>query len=265
MITLYQFKCSHFCEKASWALDYKGVAYECRNLVPGRHIKPARAVAPKSGLPIIVDDGVVVQDSTDILTFLDRKYPEPPLTPRDPLEAKEALEWEEYLDLEVGVTVRLWFYFHTLPDRERALRFLTQGATWFDRLLFPFLFPKVRVRMTEFMNIDAESARRAEERLLAAMGRLDAALSQRPFLVGDAFSRADLTACALLAPLCLEGRSDAEVVAALPPQVRALREAHRRRRCFEWAMETYRTYRQPQARMRSAAAAAAGDLGRAAL
>ena len=27
MITLYQFQFSHFCEKARWALDYKGVPY----------------------------------------------------------------------------------------------------------------------------------------------------------------------------------------------------------------------------------------------
>jgi glutathione S-transferase len=35
MITLYQFQFSHYCEKARWALDYKGLAYAPKNLLPG--------------------------------------------------------------------------------------------------------------------------------------------------------------------------------------------------------------------------------------
>ena len=243
MITLYQFSFSHYCEKACWALDYKSLPYECRNLLPGPHLKTTRGLAPRSSLPIVVDDGVVVQDSTAIISFLDEKYPELPLTPRDPREAKEALEWEEFLDEEIGVTLRLWFYYHTLPDRDRALRFLLTGAAWHERLLFPFMFPKVRTKMTQLMHIDAESARRSEQRLLAALARLDETLSQRRFLVGDAFSRADLTACALLKPWCAPGKSDAEVAAAFPESVCALREDHRRRPFFDWTLETYREHR----------------------
>jgi glutathione S-transferase len=48
--------------------------------------------------------------------------------------------------------------------------------------------------MTQFMNINGESAKQAEERLRAALERLDSALDGRRFLVEDRFSRADLTA-----------------------------------------------------------------------
>jgi len=68
MITLYQFQFSHFCEKACWALDYKGLSYIRKNLLPGIHIKVARRLAPKSCLPILVDNETVVQDSTSIIT-----------------------------------------------------------------------------------------------------------------------------------------------------------------------------------------------------
>jgi glutathione S-transferase len=92
-----------------------------KNLLPGLHLRVARKLAPSSSLPILADNGTVVQDSTAIITFLDKKYPDRPLTPRDAQEAKEALAWEEYLDDEIGVPVRLWFYYHALPDRDCAL------------------------------------------------------------------------------------------------------------------------------------------------
>src|SRR5437879_10744003 len=226
MITLYQFQFSHFCEKACWALDYKGLPYIRKNLLPGRHIKVARKLAPKSCLPILVDNETVVQDSTSIITFLDEKFPDRPLTPQDPREAKEALEWEEYLDEEIGIPLRLWFYYHTLPDRDRALRFLLEGAPWYGRPLFALIFPKVRTAMTGLLNLHAESAKRSEERVLTALEKLDGALQGRRFLVGDRFSRADLTACALLLQYCAPDKSDAEVSAAVPSHATSLRDKH---------------------------------------
>ena len=121
MLTLYQFKFSHFCEKARWALDYKGIPFEQQNLLLGFHEKAALKIAPKTGLPIITDGDKVVQDSTSIITYLDERYPDNSLTPPGPEEAKSALEWEEFSDEEIGVPIRLWFYHHLLPDRIRTL------------------------------------------------------------------------------------------------------------------------------------------------
>jgi glutathione S-transferase len=116
MITLYQFQFSHFCEKARWALDYKGLAHERKNLLPGLHKRAARKLAPGSGLPILVDDGFVVQDSTSIITFLDEK-PDRPLHPAT-LRKPKTLWRGRFLDDEIGVRLRLWFYYHALPDRD---------------------------------------------------------------------------------------------------------------------------------------------------
>jgi glutathione S-transferase len=160
MIALYQFQFSHFCEKARWALDYKCLPHVRKNLLPGLHMRVARKLAPRNCLPILVDNGTVVQDSTSIITFLDEKYPDRPLTPRDAREAKEALEWEEYLDDEIGVPLRLWFYttrFLTaiaLSDScstehrggRRCSRSSAPGSRCHDAL----------------MNIHAESARQSE-------------------------------------------------------------------------------------------------------
>ncbi len=243
MITLYQFQFSHYCEKVRWALDYKSIPFTRENLLPGSHREVSENLAPKSCLPIIVDDGTVVQDSTDIITFLDNKYPRQPLTPQSARQRTEALEWEEYLDDELGVTLRVWFYYHIFPDEERALRFLLEGVSHNAHAGFIARFPDIRARMLQFMNIHAASAQKAEERITAALARLERALTHRAFLVPDGFSRADLTACALLSPAWLPGKSDEEVGAALPEPVVRFRDEHKASRTFEWVSETYRTYR----------------------
>jgi glutathione S-transferase len=245
MFELYDFRFSHFSEKARWALDFKGIPYTPRHLLPGFHLRTARKLAPRSCVPILKTDDAVIQDSTEILNFLERTFPDRSLTPSDPNDAREAMEWEEYLDEELGVTLRRWFYYHALPDRDRAVRFLSQGAPWVQRSLFAFAFPPIRRAMTQMMHIDAESSANAERRFLLAFDRLDKALEQGSFLVGKRFSRADLTACALLWPLCRPGESESEVEAVLPPMVYALRERVRRRRFYGWVLERYQEDRNP--------------------
>jgi glutathione S-transferase len=246
MIALYQFEFSHFCEKARWALDYKGLPHVRKNLLPGLHARLARRLAPNSSLPILVDSGTVIQDSAAIITFLDKRYPDRPLTPRDAQEAEEVLAWEQYLDEEIGVQVRRWFYYHALPDRDCALRFLLDGARWYGRPLFALIYPKVRAAMTALMDIHAVSARQSEERLLAALDKLDDAVKERKFLVGDQFSRADLTACSLLRRHCGADKARAEMAAAVPAAVLALRDAHKARPFATWVRETYRSHRQSE-------------------
>jgi len=240
MLELYQFRFSHYCIKVRWALEHKRIAYRERNLLPGSHIKVARALAKKSCLPILVCDGKVVQDSTAIISFLDERFPEHPLTPANPDEAQAALEWEEYLDAEIGVPLRLWFYHHTLPDRARALRFLLEGQSLPARLMFGVAFPRVRTVMAYAMGIDEEAARRAEARLFVALDRLDTALRDREYLVGNRLSRADLTGGALLLPFCRPGEPAAEAAKILPEALSSARAACAHRRCFAWASEIYR-------------------------
>jgi glutathione S-transferase len=243
MLELYQFRFSHYCAKVRWALEHKHIAYRERNLLPGAHRDIVRTLAGKTCLPVLVSENTVVQDSTAIITFLDQRFPEDSLTPKDPDEARLALEWEEYFDEEIGVPLRLWFYHHALPDRRRALRFLLDSQPWRARLMFSVAFPKVRTAMRRAMGIDLAAAERAEARLFAALDRLDSALCGREFLVGKHFSRADLTACALLLPFCRPGESVEEAAEILPDTIVAARAACAHRRFFGWANEMNASWR----------------------
>jgi glutathione S-transferase len=241
MIELYQFPFSHYCEKVRWALDYKGIAYRTVNLLPGFHFRHLVKLAPKTCVPVLRDGAIVVQDSSAIIDYLDRRYANPALTPSEPNAAREALEWEEYLDEQIGVNIRLWFYHHIFPVRRLGVRFLLQGAAWHKKPLFVLVYPKVRRAMLQSMNINTDTARQAEERLRAALEKLDEALVGRRFLVDDRFSRADLTACALLRRSCIPDETSKEI----PPAVRKLREELKNRRLCQWVRSVYACYRQP--------------------
>ena len=52
---LYIFSISHYCEKARWAMDYLGVAYQLKIIPPGPHSAIAKKLgAHGSSLPILV-------------------------------------------------------------------------------------------------------------------------------------------------------------------------------------------------------------------
>jgi glutathione S-transferase len=68
---------SPFCWRARMALAHKGLAVET---VPWRFTEKDKLPTPNAGrVPVIVDDGRVVHDSTAIADYLDERYPERPL------------------------------------------------------------------------------------------------------------------------------------------------------------------------------------------
>ena len=246
MIELFQFPFSHYCEKARWALDYKGIPFQTVDLLPGFHLRTVRKIAPKTRVPVLRHDGIVIQDTSAIIDYLETKYPNPSLTPSAPDAIREAREWEEYFDKEIGVTWRLWHLYHCLPIRHLALRLLLQDAAWHKRPLFMLAFPVIRRAMIQHININANTASQSEQRLRAAFDRLDEALDGRPFLVEDRFSRADLTACALLSLCCLP--DDSEASATFPATVLKFRNELKGRRLYQWVRSVYSSYRAPLAK-----------------
>ena len=81
MIRLYTFTISHFAEKARWSLDYKGIPYQEKRLVPGSHILIVKRIAPSTFVPVLQDAGRIIQGSSAIIDYVDEHSPEPPAYP----------------------------------------------------------------------------------------------------------------------------------------------------------------------------------------
>jgi glutathione S-transferase len=87
---LYSGPLSLFTGKVRVALAEKGIEYE-RVDVPfsraggytPKH-PDVLAINPKAQVPVLVDGDVAIYDSTIILEYLEERYPQPPLYPRDP-------------------------------------------------------------------------------------------------------------------------------------------------------------------------------------
>jgi glutathione S-transferase len=238
---LYQFPISHYCEKIRWAMDYKGLDYSLKNLFPGLHLRTTKKMAPKTYVPILLDHGEQVQNSHVILNYLDDKYPEKSLTPTDPEQLEEALAWEKYCDVEIGVHVRRFGYHYLLDEPKTVIPFFTQGGPWWGPLFFKLFFSKLEPIMRKVMSIDEVGANKSKERIQQAIDKLDAAYADKEFLVGDQFSRADLAAAALLAPLIMPQGYGLDWPATMPAKLEEFVDKNEQK--LEKFRELYKNYR----------------------
>ena len=87
---LYSGPLSLFTQKVRIALAEKQLAYERIEVGWSRtdrylpHHPDVVALNPKCQVPVLVDGGLALYDSTLILEYLEDRYPEPPLLPKDP-------------------------------------------------------------------------------------------------------------------------------------------------------------------------------------
>ncbi len=203
MLKLYQFPVSHYCEKVRWALELKDLPYRKVNLLPGPHVKKAKALASRSELPILEHKSHIVQGSREIITYLDNQFSRRQLTPEHPDARKLAMAWESYADREIGPPVRLLWYHTMLEHKDISVRMLSQDGPWYGNMMVKFAYPKMAEAMREMMNINDDTARQAVGQIEVALNNIQETLGDNEFLVADTFTRADLAVASLLAPLLM--------------------------------------------------------------
>jgi glutathione S-transferase len=149
----------------------------------------------------LIHRGRVIEGSGSILDVAEAHGSANPLSSGEPGLRAEALEWEGFLDREVGETLRLLVYFHLLQYPTVLVAGWSRGNPFWAPALYWLAWPKAVGSLRRHLGIEPSTARRDEQRLLRALDRVDARLTSYDFLVGDSFSRADLTLAALCGPL----------------------------------------------------------------
>ncbi len=240
---LWQFRYSHYNEKARWALDYKRVAHLRRSVLPGLHVAPIFWMTGQKAVPVLRLDGKTVADSTRIIAALEDAYPEPPLYPSDAAARGRALDLEEFFDEELGPHLRrVWFY-ELLPDARYTAAQVAVGFGAGSRGVFRALFPVVRAVMQLDMGINAERTEASRPKVRAALDRIEAEIQPSGYLVGDRFSVADLTAAALFSPLVMPPESAYPLLTPLPAAAARYRDSLAGSRGFQWVADIYRRHR----------------------
>lgn len=241
MLILYQFPISHYCEKIRWALAFKKLEYQTKNLLPGLHALVTKKLSADPSVPILAHDDKIIQNSSDIISYLDTVFPQHLLTPEQDKLRQEALEWERYVDKEIGIHIRRYLYATLLEHPSVVIPFFTQGSAWYGPVLCRMIFPLVRKRMREMMNIKQSTARLSRNRLERAIDKLYSHLQGQKYLVGDRFTRADLAAASLLAPICKPEKYGLDWPRRYPHELEAMIEGNAEK--IQWVANLYKEHR----------------------
>jgi len=241
MIKLYQFPISHYCEKVRWALDYKNIEYQKIDLVPGLHLKATKKLGVKSSVPILQDDDFIVSGSIKIIDYLERKFPQNQLTPTEERLKSDVLEWEMFLDNSVGVNCRLTAYHILLNHPSIVKGFFTHKGPWYGRLFLTFAFPKLATKMRYLMKINEDTFNQSKQELHLAADRLLAHYQQNEFLIGDRFTRVDLTAAALFAPIMMPDGYGLNWPKDVPTEYQQLKREFEEK--LNWLPRIYKSFR----------------------
>lgn len=203
---LYILPSSHYCERASWALDHSGVLYEKVRWPIGTHKLQARRLGVGSSTPILETTSGVIRGSDLILDWTGIS---------DGVDSIER-RFEE----RVGPLVRQYLYSALLPNAgPDVLDALIEGVDPTYQLLARMMWPVTRRRIIKSLNCRAELLHELANTIEVELEWFETRLQDREHLVGDQLGRADITAASLLSVLARAEAFSLYRNLSLPPEV----------------------------------------------
>jgi len=174
LIELYP---SPWSERLRWVLDLKGVPYTRRAYQPIADEAELRRTTGISTAPVLLADGDVIGDSDAAVDWLEAQRPAPALLPAAPVLRAQVRAFELAATEALGPFARL---------------------VWIGRCKAMDLQPLADHFAAKYgWSPDTEA--RGERLLRVLLADLAHAVAERPHLVGEALSRADVTVAAMLA------------------------------------------------------------------
>jgi glutathione S-transferase len=102
-VILYDAPRCPYCARARIVLEGKGVAYETVEIDLGDRPAWLYTKNPSGRVPVLEEDGgFVLPESPVIMEYVEERYPEPPLWPRDPAERAFARLWIDRFAVRLG-------------------------------------------------------------------------------------------------------------------------------------------------------------------
>jgi glutathione S-transferase len=192
MLTLYHAWGSSASRRVRLCLAEKGLAYDGRllNLAKMEHHSPEYLrINPNGVVPaLILEDGRSLHESGTICEYLDEVCPEPPLRPSDPYARALMRNWIRHVDAQIGNLI-VFNWVHSLAK---------VAARWSDAELAERLkhVPSkerqeawLRAARKPYTEEERAEARR---KLVTLMDAMEGMIGTGGWLVGDAYSIADI-------------------------------------------------------------------------
>lgn len=196
MIELFHNHASTCSQKVRICLAEKGLDFVSRHVDLGKfeHLTPEYlAINPNGVVPALRHDGGVVIESTVICEYLDEVFPDHPLSPDTALGRGVMRAWLRFIDEVPSMAVRVpTFQNLVLPSYQKL------SKEEFDQLADSM---PVRKQFIMRMGQDGFSSKEYQgsiEQLERSLRRMEKALGQSPWLVGEQYTIADICALPVL-------------------------------------------------------------------
>jgi glutathione S-transferase len=183
---------SPFVRKVMVFAAEKGVALEVKQAAPGGNDPAFRAISPFGKIPAFSDDDYQLCDSSAIVHYIEAKHPSPALIPAEARARGRTIWFDEFAD---------------------TILLSPAGKIFFNRIV-----AKLVGRPADLAAADEAQA----NELPPILAWLETQIPASNFLVGDAFSLADISVCTMLVNL---GHASAAPDAAKYPKLVAYRDS----------------------------------------
>jgi len=240
MLELYHHGSSACAAKVRFAMVEKGLDWEGHyvDILKGEQFNEEYLkLNPKGVVPLLIDDGLVISESTIICEYLEDRYPEPALMPGNAAGRAQVRAWTKAVDEELHPACSALTY--VVSHRHTIL---ANGAGSFKNFVEKGDSAGKAARLLKWQwiqeGINAPGARDKIQLFVYYLDKMEEALGRNDWLCGTQFSLADVAmapyvnrlAALAMEPLWENGRL---------PSVGRWFETIRKRKTFEPAFDKW--------------------------
>ena len=192
MLELYHHGTSVCAAKVRLALNEKGLAWDGHyvDILAGEQFAPEfLKINPSALVPVLVDDGHIIRESTVINEYVDEAFEGPSLRPPAPVERAEMRLWTKLVDelLHPAVAPLTFAVSHRyiildMPEDQRR--------AYIDATPDPV--QRERKRLWVEQGFDAPDVRHSFLAFVRAYAQMETVLADRSWLAGEAYTLADI-------------------------------------------------------------------------
>jgi glutathione S-transferase len=186
---LYHADMSNCSMRVRWLLDEKGLKWTAHHLDLGRQENLEDwyfKINPKGLVPALVDNGVPVTESNDILFYLEEKFPQPSFTPEKQSERESVNDWVNLASQIHMKAIKTYVYGSTGGASKKRSDMARYAEIEPDKEL-------VKFHQKSLDGFPKEEVDAALELLKSVFARMEARLQDHEYLVGNRMSLADIT------------------------------------------------------------------------
>lgn len=201
MLALYHNDMSLCAQKVRVCLAEKHLEWEDRHIVlrSGEHQKEwYRKLNRRAVVPTLIDGDHVITESNVILEYLEDRFADPPLMPKDPFGRAKVRLWTKQLDEDIHDASAAILSFG-IAFRHQYLQRGELGRQMLEQI--PNIFKRERRRDVIEKGPQSQHFYVALQRMIQLLDEMEESLSANSWLAGDVYTLADVAFTPYLARL----------------------------------------------------------------